>query len=173
VVALHRVVERPTDEKLSCGGAENTLFWSKIGVEDGEIGKPTYRTWGEGPMRRILVVDDLDMNRRTLENILRNAGYDTVGASNGAEALARLREKRPDLVISDIHMPNIDGFELCRLIKGAENTQDVPVILITAREPGGWEKMGSLSRGPDAYTTYPVKERELLDMVRKLLGDTD
>ncbi|HBA87688.1 MAG TPA: hybrid sensor histidine kinase/response regulator, partial [Geobacter sp.] len=85
----------------------------------------------------ILIVDDSPTQAALLEQVLFAHGYQVVGARNGNEALQAIRARRPDLVISDIMMPEMDGFELCRSIRGAEEMMSIPIILLThLNDPG-------------------------------------
>ena len=80
----------------------------------------------------VLIVDDVEVNREILNEIVTDMGYDTVLAQSGAEALEKVREKLPDLVLSDISMPEMDGYELCRRLKANVKTRNIPIIFISA-----------------------------------------
>ncbi len=116
----------------------------------------------------ILVVDDHNLSRELLKTFLLNAGYDTVEAVNGEEALDRLAETSPDLVLLDIIMPKIDGYEVCRRIKEDQNTTLLPVIMATGLEDFD-AKMKALALGADDYINKPINEKELLMRVRNHL----
>jgi len=83
----------------------------------------------------ILVVDDTEVNRRLLSDVLGAKGYSMLTASSGAEALALIREKRPDLVLLDVVMPGLSGYEVCRSIRASTDGVMLPVVMITALDP--------------------------------------
>src|SRR5579864_5497444 len=93
----------------------------------------------------ILVVDDVDGNRKMLRTLLSLTGYDVVEAVNGQEALATIASQPPDLVLLDILMPVMDGYEACRRIREDERTRFLPVVMITAS--GDQEKVRALEAG--------------------------
>lgn len=111
------------------------------------------------------MVDDEPLMRRVIGRHLTAAGCAVTFASNGEEALARLREAHPDVVVSDVNMPGIDGFELLKRVRSEPSTEAVPVILITAR--GDTEDIvAGLGLGADDYLVKPFAQRELLARVR-------
>src|SRR5262245_63099769 len=89
------------------------------------------RLMGE-PGAKILIVDDEPRNVRLMEALLLPRGYTVIKASNGAEALQQVRQERPDLVLLDVMMPVMDGFEACRRLKDNAETRFIPVVLMTA-----------------------------------------
>jgi len=115
---------------------------------------------------RVLVVDDHQANLRLLAAILSPRGYDVPTAATGEEALQRLGETDIDLVLLDIVMPGIDGFEVCRRIREEPLTAYLPVVMVTAS--GEEEKVRSLEAGADDFLTKPVKSSELLARVASL-----
>jgi len=118
-------------------------------------------------MARILVVDDTPANVKLLEALLLPQGYDVVAAESGEEALRAVADTGPDLVLLDIVMPGMDGYEVCRRLRAAEATAVLPVVMITAS--GDQEKIKALEVGADDFITKPLNKNELLARVGSLL----
>jgi adenylate cyclase len=116
----------------------------------------------------ILVVDDQRTNAEMVAGLLRNLGYQVELAFNGAEALERVRSAPPDLVISDIMMPGMDGYELCRRLRAASATTLLPVVLITSLDPQ-IERVKGIEAGADDFLSRPVNWAELFARVKRLL----
>jgi adenylate cyclase len=116
---------------------------------------------------RVLVVDDSPHNIRLLDAILSPRGYAVLPASSGAEALSKARSEEPDLVLLDVVMPEIDGYEVCRRLREDRATRLLPVIMITAS--GDHEKVNALEAGADDFIQKPIDQAELLARVRSLL----
>jgi len=116
----------------------------------------------------ILVVDDLPVNIQLIQNYLSAVGYDTMAANNGEEALARIRERLPDLILLDVMMPRMDGFETCRHLKNNPATQYLPVIMVTALNELD-DKIRGIEAGADDFISKPFNRLELLARVKSLL----
>ena len=114
---------------------------------------------------RVLVVDDDPLSRRILEQVLVSSGCEVESAADGQEALAKVRQHRPDVVVTDWQMPVMDGLTLCRILKGTEETRFTHVVMLSAR--GETEsKVTGLETGADDYLVKPVEPVELQARVR-------
>ena len=117
---------------------------------------------------RILVVDDVALNVKLLADLLAAKGYRTCSATSGAEALAVLAAERPDLVLLDVMMPGMSGYDVCRAIRADPAQAMLPVVLVTALDPAE-ERAKGLDAGADDFLSKPVSQSELLARVRSLL----
>jgi two-component system alkaline phosphatase synthesis response regulator PhoP len=118
---------------------------------------------------KILVVDDEVYILHILDFILGAESYDVVTATNGEQALQKVREEKPDLVILDIMMPKLDGYETCRMIKNDPATKGIPVILLTAKGREVDQKLGR-EVGANDYMTKPFSPSKLIERVQAILG---
>ena len=117
----------------------------------------------------LLNVNDDDANRFALTRTLSRAGYQIQEASSGTEALHRVTESPPDLVILDVDLPDIDGFEVCRRIKADPRTAAIPVLHLTARFVSEEDRLHGFRSGADGYLIMPVEPPELISSIRGLL----
>jgi len=117
-------------------------------------------------MARLLLIDDDSALVEVLGLAFTDAGYDVISAADGATGLIRIKDDRPDLVVSDVNMPKLDGFALCRELRADGNT--VPLILLTSRDDEIDEALG-LELGADDYVAKPFSTRVLLARVASLL----
>lgn len=117
---------------------------------------------------RILVVDDIETNRRLLEARLSAEYFEVIEAADGAEAIERARESAPDIILLDIMMPGMDGFEACRLLKSDPATKHIPVVMVTALDQRE-DRIKGLEAGADDFLTKPVDDVALFARVRSLL----
>jgi class 3 adenylate cyclase len=118
--------------------------------------------------RTILVVDDTPLNVKLLADVLSVQGYRVQMASSGAEALRSIAEQMPDLVLLDVVMPEMTGYDVCKQIRENPRTAALPVVLVTSLDPRE-EKIRGLEVGADDFLTKPINQPELLARVRTLL----
>ena len=118
---------------------------------------------------RLLIVDDDAGLLRALEMTLRADGYDVRTARRGADALVRLAESPPDLIVSDIRMPGMDGHALVRTLRDAPRTKLIPVVFLTAKDTKE-DRIAGFRAGVDAYLTKPFEPDELLAVVASILA---
>jgi DNA-binding NarL/FixJ family response regulator len=118
--------------------------------------------------RRLLVVDDDPGLLRAVAETLRAEGYEVTTARRGAEALVSIAESLPDLIVSDIRMPGMDGYELVRHLRSSARTKLIPIIFLTAKDETA-DRIAGFRSGVDAYLTKPFEPDELLAVVANIL----
>ncbi|MHC4327189.1 MAG: response regulator [Planctomycetota bacterium] len=130
---------------------------SRTGTEKGRQKRPV-----------VLVVDDNQQNRELLQAYLEDVDCRTVPANDGLEALEILTKAPPDLILLDVMMPKMSGFEVCRRIKNDPKTTDIPIIMVTALNEFGDIERG-IDSGTDDFLSKPVNKLELLTRVKTML----
>ena len=120
---------------------------------------------------RILVIEDHEDNRRILRDLLTSAGYEPLEAVTGEEGVALAETHRPDLILMDIQLPGLDGYEATRRIKANPALRHIPVIAVTSYALSG-DDVKAREAGCDAYVTKPFSPRALLAKVREYLPAT-
>jgi two-component system, OmpR family, alkaline phosphatase synthesis response regulator PhoP len=118
---------------------------------------------------KILVVDDEIYIVHILDFSLGMEGYEVMTALDGEQALEKARASHPDLIVLDIMMPKLDGYETCKMLKADESTKDIPVILLSAKGRNVDQKVG-FEVGADDYITKPFSPRKLVERINALLG---
>ncbi len=119
---------------------------------------------------KILVVDDEIYIVHILDFSLGMEGYEVVTALDGEQALEKARTEKPDLIVLDIMMPKLDGYETCKRLKADAETRDVPVILLSAKGRNIDQKVG-FEVGADDYITKPFSPRKLVERINAILGN--
>lgn len=119
---------------------------------------------------RILIVDDEPNILLSLEFLMQHQGWETFVAQDGEAALEALAARKPDLVILDVMLPRMSGFDVCERIRADPSWRDVRVLMLTAKGRDA-EVARGMRAGADAYVTKPFSTKELVDHVRRLLGE--
>ncbi len=119
--------------------------------------------------KKILIVDDERLTRAVLQHNVILAGYDVIVASNGREAMQKIQEVTPDLIVVDLVMPDMNGFEMLRRIRSNKETMQTPVIVVSALQ-SQTDIEEAKSSGADDYLTKPIKPEEFIKHVKKYLG---
>jgi len=117
---------------------------------------------------KILVVDDLLPNRRLLEAKLKGGYYDVRTAENGVQAIEMATSNPPDVILLDVMMPEMDGFEVCKVLKGSQATMDIPVVMVTALSDVE-DRVQGLNSGADDFLTKPINDLALFARIRSLV----
>jgi len=120
--------------------------------------------------KKILLVDDSSTILMMEKFILRNGPYEIVTANNGEEGVLKAAEHMPDLILLDVIMPKMGGFEACRLLRTTRATSEIPIIMVTTRGEAANVEAG-WANGCTDYVTKPINAIELLAKVRNFLGD--
>lgn len=122
--------------------------------------------------KRVLIVEDQEDNRAILRDLLSKSGYDLIEATNGEEGVALAQSQRPDLILMDVQLPIIDGYEATRRIKSNAELRSIPVIAVTSYALSG-DEAKARAAGCDAYVAKPFSPRLLLAKIRKYLPAGD
>ena len=133
----------------------------------GEIGGPGGGS-EQNMAKRVLIVEDNELNMKLFSDLLEAKGYETIQTRDGREALALIREHKPDLVLMDIQLPEISGIEVTRQIKGDDELKGIPVVAVTAFAMKGDEEKIRES-GCDAYISKPISVPDFVATVQEFL----
>ena len=118
--------------------------------------------------KRILVIEDQEDNRKIVRDLVTTSGYELIEASTGEEGLELVAKERPDLILMDIQLPGIDGYEVTRRIKANPQLRQIPIIAVTSYALSGDDKK-AFAAGCDSYVTKPYSPRLLLAKIREYL----
>jgi CheY-like chemotaxis protein len=118
---------------------------------------------------KVLVIEDNDKNRRLMKIILEASKYEVIEVQTGEEALKYLQSGKPDLILLDIQLPNMDGLTLTKKLRSDQETKDIPIIAVTAYAMKG-DKEKMLDAGCDAYVSKPIDTRELPVIVADIIN---
>ena len=120
--------------------------------------------------KRILVVEDQEDNRQIIRDMFAGTDYEIIEAENGEEAIAAVAKQRPDLILMDVQLPIMDGYEATRRIKADPALRSIPIIAVTSYALSGEDKRAQAA-GCDDYVAKPYSPRQLLAKVRQYLSD--
>ncbi|WP_156494900.1 response regulator, partial [Oleiphilus sp. HI0128] len=123
----------------------------------------------EKQTKTVMVVDDSVTVRKVTTRLLERNGYEVITAKDGVDAIATLQDHKPDVMLLDIEMPRMDGFEVATLVRHDERLKDVPIIMITSRT-GQKHKERALSIGVNEYLGKPFQEHDLLENIERFIG---
>lgn len=118
--------------------------------------------------KKVLIVEDNDLNRRLFSDVLSSAGYKAIAAGTGAEAQKLARDERPDLILMDICLPDMDGLESAKTIRADDETSDIPVVALTACAMDGDEDY-FISEGCVGYISKPISVSGFLQYVQRYI----
>lgn len=121
--------------------------------------------------KRILVIEDMEDNRRIIGDLLTSVGYEVIEAVDGEEGVAMAESHRPDLILMDIQLPEMDGYEATRRIRAIPQLAEVPIIAVTSYALSG-DEAKARAAGCDGYIAKPFSPRELLAKVREFLPES-
>lgn len=122
----------------------------------------------QGSGKKVLVVEDDQDNREMVIKVLKHNGYRPIEAVDGQEALERAKAEHPDLILLDLYIPKMDGYEVTRRLKGDQDLQHIPIIALTAHAMKG-DREEALEAGFDGYITKPIDVRELPQHIEHFL----
>jgi two-component system cell cycle response regulator DivK len=115
--------------------------------------------------RKILIVEDNEDNRELAVKVLRNKGFETVTAADGEEAIEKAVSEKPDLILLDISLPKLDGYEVAKRLKNMEEFKDIPIVAFTAHAMKG-DREKVIAAGFEGYISKPINIREFPDQVK-------
>lgn len=119
-------------------------------------------------MSRVLVIEDSATQREMIANLLRGSGLTVIEATDGVEALDKIQGNPPDLVVLDIVMPRMNGYEVCRRLKADPKTKNVPVVMCSSKGEE-FDRYWGMKQGADAYVAKPFQPTELIGTVKQML----
>ena len=120
-------------------------------------------------MARVLIVDDSPSQLMGMKLIIERLGHETITAEDGAQGVEVAKREKPDLILMDVVMPNLNGFQATRQLSREGSTRDIPVVLVTTKDQDT-DRMWGMRQGARAYLTKPFAEADLTDVIGRLLG---
>jgi twitching motility two-component system response regulator PilG len=147
---------------VQTGDVKESVRQSDAGVVEGVAGKSF----------KVMVIDDSKTIRRTAETLLKKEGFEVITATDGFEALSMIADHQPNLILLDIMMPRLDGYQTCALIKHHRVFRHTPVIMLSSKD-GLFDRARGRVVGSDNYITKPFTREELLAVINKHTDSTD
>ena len=123
---------------------------------------------GDLILMRVLIVDDSPTEMHILSNMMEKLGHAVITAENGEQGVITAKDTKPDLILMDVVMPGINGFQATRQLHKSDDTKDIPVIIVSTKDQAT-DKMWGRRQGAKGYVTKPVEEAELLEAINKIL----
>jgi twitching motility two-component system response regulator PilH len=118
-------------------------------------------------MTKILVVDDTPSIRELISSYLRDSGYQVIEATNGKEALEKALDNKPDIVVTDVVMPEMNGFELCRNLKKNPDMENLRIVVCTSKNQD-IDRLWGIKQGADVYLTKPFTQEEIMEAIKSV-----
>lgn len=123
-------------------------------------------------MKKVLVVEDNNDNREVYVTVLRHYGYDVIEAVNGEQGLQKAQQEKPDIILMDLSLPVIDGWEATKRLKANQELKTIPVIAITAHAMSG-DEARALEVGCNGYLSKPCMPKDIISIVKKFIGESE
>lgn len=120
-------------------------------------------------MAKVLIVDDSPTETNKLTSMLERNGHSVISAGNGEEGVAKARQELPDIVLMDVVMPGLNGFQATRQLSRGQETATIPVIIVTTKDQET-DRVWGMRQGAKAYLTKPIDEAELINTITKVCG---
>jgi chemosensory pili system protein ChpA (sensor histidine kinase/response regulator) len=134
--------------------------------------EPVVRPVNERGPLRILVVDDSISVRKVVSNFITQQGWIPIAARNGIEAIEEIRREKPDVILLDVEMPRMNGFEVLQALQAQPELRDIPVAMLTSRSAGKYQEKAK-DLGARGFMTKPFKEDEVIRFIRKETADEE
>ncbi len=120
-------------------------------------------------MAKILIIDDVYSELQLMQNALTPLGHEIITAMSGLEGEKKIVEEKPDLVVLDVILPDKNGFQVCRDMKGQDSTKNIPIILVSSKDQDS-DKFWGKKQGADEYLTKPFKPQELIEAINRFVN---
>ncbi len=120
--------------------------------------------------KKILIIEDSPTIMEIKCSILEETGFQTIRATDGIEGIQKAHEENPDLILLDIKLPDMDGYQVCRVLRNDEATAQIPIVMATASRIEKKDEFWGLQVGADAYLIEPFEPEELIEVVNRVLG---
>ena len=159
-------------QKAAQMNPNDVMLGSKVNslkIRLSEIEQQESNNSGMSKGRKILIVDDSATVRKLISSKLEKSGHEVVSAIDGIEALEKIKEFTPDLILLDINMPRMDGYQVCKLFRMHEATKDVPIVMISGND-GFFDKVRGRMAGTTGYITKPFGPETLMKMLETYIA---